>query len=190
MAHQFDPKDFRKLENPKRLEFSPPEATVEKFPVGQGDRVADIGCGAGYYLLPLARRVGDAGVVYGIDLHEELLDRCASKAHEEGLSNVVLVKAEPDQVPVADGEVDFVLMSNVLHELSDPGPLLAEVRRIGRDGAKLLVLEWKPAEMPIGPPVAERLAPQEVARILEREGFSTGEVLDLNKGQYGVVAGW
>ena len=74
MTHKFDAKNRHKLDNPKRREMLPPEKTLIRLGLKQGDIVADIGCGIGYFTIPAANIVGDSGKVFAMDISPEMLE--------------------------------------------------------------------------------------------------------------------
>ena len=73
MKHKFDAKSKHKLDNHQRRELLPPERTLLLMGLREGDVMADIGCGIGYFTVPAADIVGNSGKVYGLDVSEEML---------------------------------------------------------------------------------------------------------------------
>jgi cyclopropane fatty-acyl-phospholipid synthase-like methyltransferase len=83
-----------------------------------GDRVADLGAGGGYFTFRLADAVGDAGHAYAVDVDREMLDYLATKAKQEGRTNVTVVEAE-FQDPKIPEPVDLILTVNTYHHLEN-----------------------------------------------------------------------
>jgi ubiquinone/menaquinone biosynthesis C-methylase UbiE len=109
--------------------------------VSEGQAVLDIGCGPGYFTIPLAHRVGERGQVVAIDLQEEMLEIVRRKAIREGLSDrIKLHNAEPGALGVS-GRFDFALAFWMLHEVPDQGALLSQVRSLLKPGGSLLIVE-------------------------------------------------
>ncbi len=171
MAHKFDPKQMHRLEDPERRRWMPPEQALAGLELGSGQVLADIGCGPGYFTVPAARMVGAAGRVYAIDISLDMLMRIGQQKFNEGLSQVETVLSKETNIPLADGVADAVLLSNVLHEAEDPAALLAEALRLTRPGGRLLVVDWRKEPTPMGPPVEERLEPEQVVELAERVGW-------------------
>jgi ubiquinone/menaquinone biosynthesis C-methylase UbiE len=65
--HKFDPRKRDFLDDPKRLFFENPDLILSETSVRPGQVVADIGCGTGFFTIPLARYVGETGKVYALD---------------------------------------------------------------------------------------------------------------------------
>ncbi len=112
-------------------------ANARALDVGPGDRVVDIGCGAGHFMLELSRAVGDAGEVIGIDPSQEMLD--AAKVRLDGRSNVRLEVGTADNLPLDNVSVDKAASIQVFEYLSDIPGALAEAYRVLRAGGRLVV---------------------------------------------------
>jgi ubiquinone/menaquinone biosynthesis C-methylase UbiE len=130
------------LNNPVRRLFHKPESMLRSL-VSPGDTVADIGCGSGFFTLPLARLVGDQGRVIAIDVQDEMLAGVHRRAEQAGLlprlqfQNAILV--EPKTAIL----VDFALAFWMVHEVPDQTAFFRQVHALLKPGAKLLVAEPK-----------------------------------------------
>lgn len=93
-----------------------------------GSSIVDIGCGVGRITRALAKR---AGLVYGVDVSPEMLDR--ARQHNPGLSNVRWLLGDGSSLAgIEDGSVDGCVSLVVFQHIPEPGPILAYVREIGR----------------------------------------------------------
>jgi len=72
MHHKFDVKSFAKLDNPERRKSLPADAILHKFDLEDGDVVADVGCGIGYFTFPASSVVGLTGKVLAMDISDEM----------------------------------------------------------------------------------------------------------------------
>jgi SAM-dependent methyltransferase len=102
--------------------------------------VADLGCGEGYLTIEAAAW---AKRVIAVDRSPEVLRRARALARKRGVRNIVWKQGEIERVPVGDGEVDLVLLSQALHHAADPERALVEARRILRPKGRLLVLDLR-----------------------------------------------
>jgi len=101
-------------------------------------RYVDLGIGDGMLTLMLAEV---AESVTAVDLSPEMLRQLESRARAKGISNVEVVEADIEDLPLEDGEYDVAVLSQALHHASDPARCLAEARRILKPGGKVLVLD-------------------------------------------------
>jgi len=104
-----------------------------------GERVVDVGCGAGIDSLIAARMVGPDGVVVGVDMTPAMLDRARRSAAEGGFSNVHFHSGLAESLPVADGWADVVISNGVLNLFPDKLAGLQEMARVLKPGGRLQV---------------------------------------------------
>lgn len=191
MPHKFNPAHMAHLESEERHRRQPPARLLAAIGVQPGARMADIGCGPGFYVLPAARLVGPDGRVFALDLQEAMLARVREKAAAESLANVDARLSEENHLPLPDGSADVALVANVLHECTDPVAFLREVRRILVPGGRVAVIEWRPEPMDMGPPLAERIGPNAVEAALTSADFAQVAAVDpaaLGATHYGALA--
>jgi ubiquinone/menaquinone biosynthesis C-methylase UbiE len=107
--------------------------------VSEGQTVADLGCGPGYYTLALAKRVGPKGKVYAIDSDEKAIRALEKKADEHGYCNVeTRVSSASDLSFIEDGSVDFILANGLLCSMAPQQHESAvnEMKRVLEPGGK------------------------------------------------------
>jgi ubiquinone/menaquinone biosynthesis C-methylase UbiE len=111
--------------------------------VHDGDTALDLGCGPGFFTLPLARMVGDRGKVVAIDLQAEMLERLKSRAERSGLlARIQLRQCGAETI----GEVepaDFALAFYMVHEVPDVGHFMGEVGGALKPEGRFLLIEPK-----------------------------------------------
>lgn len=186
MAHKFDAKNKRKLDTAERRRILPPYETLVKLGLAKGDRIADIGCGIGYFTIPAAEIVETEGQVFAIDISVEMLAEVEKAITEKGILNVKTIKTDEETLKLMDEIVTFAVMCNVLHEVDDPAKTLSEVSRILSNNGRIAVIEWQKVESPIGPPISHRLDKEYVQKLLQNAGFRNIEGMDIGDQFYAV----
>lgn len=171
MPHKFDPNNIERLDNPERAQWQSIETFLKILRPGVGMRYADIGCGSGYFTLPVAERVGPEGKVYAVDLQPQMLQELERRAQAKGLKNITMVRSGEREIPLPSACVEAACLANTFHELEDPVAFLQEIRRILKPQGRLFVIDWKPIETPMGPPVSERVPLEEILEALQAAGF-------------------
>ena len=116
----------------------------------EGERVVDVGSGAGLDSFLAAGAVGVDGQVIGVDMTEEMLTRSRETAADMGMTNVEFREGLAEHLPVDDGWADVVIANGVLNLVADKQGAFAEIRRVLRPGG---VLQF--ADIANGRPVPE-----------------------------------
>ena len=169
---RFHPSQMSKLEDPERKKWLPPDEILARLELQPGWTVADIGAGTGYFALPMARAVGEAGHVLAVDASPEMLARLRARADEERLTNLRFTRAEASSTGLGPRSCNCVLMANVWHEFDDHGAVLAEAQRILKPGGRIVILDWRPDAGPEhGPPLEHRIAAEAASEALAQAGF-------------------
>lgn len=130
------------LDRPERDTEERPDLVMKALALKPGDLVADLGCGTGYFSWRMAKAVGPTGVVYGVEIQQEMLDLLAVKMKERGVPNVVGVLGGLDD-PKLPRPVDLAIMVDVYHECSQPAEFIAAVCRSLKPGGRLVFVEYR-----------------------------------------------
>ncbi len=188
MPHKFDIRKKNVLLTPERQEELQPERLLRDLGLEPGDVMADIGCGPGFFTLPAARIVGAEGRVFAADIQGEMLSTVKSRAAEEHLSNVRVVKTSDTEIPLPPESCDFVLLAFVLNEVPQRAHFLHRSARLLKRDGRLAILEWEKKETPYGPPLEDRITPDELAADAEAAGVQVTERRSLSDMRYVFVA--
>lgn len=106
-----------------------------------GERIVDVGSGAGTDSLVAARAVGPEGAVIGVDMSERMLSRARRAADDAGLANVEFREGLAEDLPVEDGWADRVISNGVLNLVPDKPAAYGEIFRVLRPGGRLQVTD-------------------------------------------------
>ena len=143
------------LERPDRDAWQKPDAVVAALGLNGKETIIDIGAGSGYFSFRFARAVPQ-GKVLALYVEAEMIRHIHHKAMTEGVSNLQVSIAKPDD-PGVSAEADLVFMCDVLHHIQDRPAWLARLVSHMHKGARLALVEFKEGKLPEGPPEAVKL---------------------------------
>jgi arsenite methyltransferase len=118
------------------------DRVIESLQVRPGDRIADVGSGGGYFTFSLAKAVGPEGKVYAVDVDEEMNDLVAQQAKKEGVGNVEVILAKPDDPLLPTSGIDLIFTSNTYHHIDNRVNYLTNLRRYLRPNGRIAIVEF------------------------------------------------
>jgi arsenite methyltransferase len=103
----------------------------------EGETVLDLGSGGGIDVILSAKRVGEGGIAYGLDMTDEMLALAQRNAREAGIRNAIFLKGVIEQVPLPAESVDVVISNCVINLSTDKPAVLTEIARVLRPGGRI-----------------------------------------------------
>jgi ubiquinone/menaquinone biosynthesis C-methylase UbiE len=169
--HQDSKAYIARLEDPMRDAYQKPQEVVKALKIEEGEVIADIGAGSGYFAVRLARAVGEKGRVYGVDVNPDMIVHLNRRVRDLNLKNVVTVLCAPEDPLLADGSVDRFLICDTWHHIGGHAKYLALLKRILKPGGQVIMIDFKKAKTPVGPPMELRIDRDDLVREMEANGF-------------------
>ena len=133
--------DLSIFEDPGRDERLQINRVMDLLGIKEGSGVADIGAGSGWFTVRAARRVGDRGNVYAVEINRDYLKHIDERARQEHLANIHTVLGKEDDPLLPAGSVDSVLILKTYHEIAQPVRLLIHLRDAMRPGALMGIID-------------------------------------------------
>jgi len=145
-----------------------------------GKTVADIGAGSGWFTVRAARRVGEGGVVYAVDINPESIRYVTDRARKERLHNVKAILGKEDDPLLPADAVDCVLLLKTYHEVAEPIALLRNLKASLRRGAKVGIIDrnGNGENHGVGRDVVLRETAQAGYRLIDQYDFVKGDKMD------------
>jgi ubiquinone/menaquinone biosynthesis C-methylase UbiE len=184
MPRKFDPRNRELLLSEERHTQLQPRALLRQLGLKSGDIMADIGAGPGFFTLPAAEIVGEHGLVLAADIQGEMLSALKARLVEQGLTNVRLMKMNDTETPLPPQFCDLVLAAFVLHEVSGRASFLRRLALLLKPEGRLAVIEWEKREDGSGPPLQDRISPEELVADAHAAGLRLRRRRELNESQY------
>jgi precorrin-6B methylase 2 len=132
------------LERPEREEEERTDTLLAALALREGEVVADIGAGSGYFSWRMARQVGAKGRVYAVDIQQEMLDLLMANMRRRQVDarvEPVLGTAQDPRLPA--GAIDTILLVDVYHEFDQPFEMTQAMVRALKPGGRLVLVEYR-----------------------------------------------
>ena len=143
--------------------------------ISEGKSVADIGAGSGWFTVRAAKRVGEKGKVFAVEINQEYIDYINNRAKRENFSNIQTVLGTEDNPKLAENSVDAVLILKTYHEIGQPVKVLQNIRKSLRKDARVGIIDKN------GKGDDHGIQKETVIEELKRAGFALKEDYDFVK---------
>lgn len=131
------------LERPEREAEERTDLLLAGLKLQPGEAVADIGAGSGYFSWRMGRAVGEAGLIYAVDIQQEMLDVLVRNMRRRGVSNVKPLLGSTVDPKLPPASVDLILMVDVYHEFDAPYEMVEAMLRGLKPGGRLVFVEYR-----------------------------------------------
>lgn len=168
MAHKFSAEKADKLEKQERYKSFQPEVRLPEAGMRKGQTVVDVGCGTGFYTRAASKIVGSSGTVIGLDILPEMLEAARNRGVPQ---NVVYNKSDESKFPIESTYANWVIVTNLFHELEEPDIFISEIQRILKNDGSVYLTDWRPQEEE-GPPAEHRVDSSLVKETFQKAGFT------------------
>ena len=173
--------------------FLAPEQLLASFPIATGMSVGECGVsGSGNMMTALSTAVGPDGKVFEFDINKNVLSALASQARLRNLPNIFPVWTDLEVIGgtkgIADQQLDAAVAVHLFHESSHHVELLAELHRMLKPSAPLLVVDWtKESQHPLAPTMERRLAAGYFSQLATSHGFSMSKQFAPDEDHWGII---
>ncbi len=167
--------------------FMDPQSLLKHLDIKVGMQVADLGTGSGYITIPVARLVGENGIVYAVDVVKDKLEAVKSQAQLFGLPNVLTVWADleiPGATKIPDQTCDITFLFNSLFQMKAKDAALAEARRITKKGGLIAVTEWANNKLGFGPSKDALVSDENIKKLAGELGLTLKEEHEVDDFHY------
>lgn len=154
------------------------EKMLAALKVRPGQQVCDLGCGNGFYTLPLAAMVGAEGRVHAVDIQQEMLHLLDERAKEAGRENIEPILGSPIDPRLPEGKLDLILLVDVYHELSHPEQMLQAMRRALQPRGRLALVEFRLEDPNVPIKLLHKMSKEQIMKEIPPNGFRLVEEYD------------
>jgi len=159
--------------------FSDPKKNVEEFGFIPGQKMVDLGSGAGHYSSALSKILGLNGHIYCVDIKPDTLIRLKNQSEKEGIGNLEVICGDVSKLngtKLRDELADGVILSNILSLVSEKATAILETKRILKSGGKVCVVEW-----------TDKIKQDVMKDMFTKAEFSFERTFDAGDSHYGLI---
>lgn len=172
------------LENPERDSYQKPDEVVVALDLKEGENIADIGAGSGYFSFRFSKAVAEQGRVFAVDISPDMIRHMNRRNRDLGTTNVVTLLADENDPLLPNRSINKVFICNTWHHIGDQGNYLELIKQALKPGGQVIMVDYKKIELPVGPPVAMKISGSDLVAQMERAGFQLLKEHDFLPYQY------
>ncbi|HEY6346793.1 MAG TPA: methyltransferase domain-containing protein [Bryobacteraceae bacterium] len=164
---------------PERVESEKPEELLDVLGIKNGDVVADIGAGPGFFSLRAAEHVGPRGKVFAVDVQQEMIDGLRRMIQKSGLENIVPILGSVEDPKLPENSVDEALIIIAYHEFSHPAEMMHHVYTAMKQDARMLIVEYKAEDPDSRVSPAHKMRATDILSEISSFGFRLDKAIDM-----------
>ena len=169
--HRFD--DAEKwagiFEDPQRDNWQKPHELIHSLGIAADAVITDIGSATGYFPVRFAQ-VATEGKVYAVDIEKTLVDYLNNRAKKDNISNLISILGKPNDPNIPE-KSDLIFICNTYHHIGDRGDYFENIKQYMQPSGRLVIVDFKKGDLPVGPPDEHKLPSGTVTQELEDAGY-------------------
>lgn len=158
------------LDRPEREEEENTSKLIRNMDIDAGDTIADIGAGSGYHVFKMAP-MAKKGLIYAIDIQDEMLTELRKKKENGKSKNVGIIKGGDKSVNLPENSVDKVLMVDVYHEFNYPIEMIASIKKALRPDGKIFLIEYRGEDNRVPIKKVHKMTEEQAVKELQAAGM-------------------
>ena len=175
------------LERPEREKEEHCSKLLEALKFKQGDVVADVGAGSGYYSFRIAERVGEKGKVLAEDVQPEMIDLLNKRKAEKKAKNVETVLGTLTDPKLPAAGVDLILLVDVYHEFSHPYEMSVEMVKALKTGGRLVFVEYRLEDVKVPIKLVHKMTERQVKKEMAEFPLRYVKTIDVLPWQHVII---
>ena len=176
-------KKIKKLNEKAALpEFKSTEI-IKSLKIRENDKIADIGCGGGYFTFKFSDDVGENGLVYAVDMEPEYLDYVKSETRIKGVKNIETVLAEENSLEL-ENDLNLIFLRNVFHHIPEPLGYFNHLKQFLAPDGRIVIIDYKKTKKINFVNLFGHYTPEaDILNVMEKDGYVVLEKFDFLSSQ-------
>lgn len=169
--HQDSKAYIAMLEDPARDAYQKPHEVVMALGLKEGETIADIGAGSGYFAFRFSNHVGESGRVYAVDINPDMIVFMNRRIRDMKVKNMVTILSAPDDPLLLDGSIDRFFICETWHHIQNQTQYLTLMKKMLKPGGQVVMIDFQKKDLPVGPPNEMKIAREDVVKQMQAAGF-------------------
>ena len=175
------------LERPEREEEEKTDQMIAALKFREGEVVADIGCGSGYIARRISKFVGEKGVIYGVDIQEEMLDLLMKRMAMFRIANVKPILGDITDPKLPAESCDTMIMVDVYHEFDHPYEMIAAMVRGLKPGGRIVFVEFRGEDASVPIKLVHKMSVEQVRKEMSLQPLEFVESIETLPWQHIII---
>ena len=175
------------LERPEREEEEKTDVMIDALKFREGEVVADIGCGSGYISRRISKKIGPSGLVYGVDIQQEMLDLLAKRMAMFKIENVKPIMGDVTDPKLPPASCDTMIMVDVYHEFDQPFEMMTNMVKALKKGGRIVFVEFRKEDPAVPIKEVHRMSVEQVKKEMALQPLEYVETIDVLPIQHIIV---
>lgn len=178
IAHVMSHYGIQWLERSERQEEEDTEQLMKNLRLKPGMWIADIGAGSGYHSVRMAKRVGNNGKVFAVDVEQEMIRFMDERINKAKITNIKTVQSSEQDIPLEIGTIDIILMVDVYHEFSYPYEMGRSLHRILKSDGRVYLVEFRAEDASVPIKAVHKMSESQAVKEMKAAGFELETNID------------
>jgi ubiquinone/menaquinone biosynthesis C-methylase UbiE len=156
-----------------------PQEVINSLGIKEGDIIADIGSGGGYYSFEFAKLIGEKGKVFAVDTEQNLLDHIKNEINKHKLTNVETVLIKDNGTALLTNGFDLIFLRNVFHHLPEPFKFFGNIKKYLKLNGRIAIIDYKKYRFNLFRLGKHFVAESEIVDTMTKCGYSISKKFDF-----------
>ena len=177
IAHVMGYQGMQWLDRPEREEEENTTTLLLNMAIEPENKIADIGAGSGYHVFKMAKLAGN-GLVYAVDIQDEMLKEIYNRIERDQVKNVRVVKGSEKSINIPENSLDKVLMVDVYHEFNYPAEMLVSIKKALKADGELFLIEYRGEDVSVPIKPIHKMTEAQAIREMQEAGMKLHRNMD------------
>lgn len=159
------------------------QQVLERLEIKNGDVIADVGSGGGYFAFEFAKRVKKEGKVFAVDTNADLLGFINKRSKKQGIQNLITIMADESGFGLSGENCNLIFLRNVFHHLDNAEVYFQNLQQSLKPNGKIAIIEWQDKNGACAMRNGHSTPESKIFKVMETAGFKQVNSFDFLRNQ-------